>query len=86
MKEQNPTSRAHECSILGCPQITVLTKWADPRERWMLDVPLKDDDGMRIISLCPVHAREIFLIEESDYVALERAERLVVETVGQRPS
>lgn len=64
----------------------MLTKWADPRERWMLDVPLKDDDGMRIISLCPVHAREIFLIEESDYVALERAERLVVETVGQRPS
>ena len=76
----NRNARVHECSIIGCPRVTLLTRWADPRDRWMLEIPLKEDDGtIVIVNLCPVHAREQFNLHERDFVELEKAERMIAE-------
>lgn len=71
-----------ECSIVGCPRTTGLDRWADPRDRWMLEVPLKDGDDVIHVDLCPAHVRELFNLQERDYVELERTEKIISETNG----
>ena len=77
----------HRCSIVGCLCTTTATAWADPRDRWMLGLELKDDDGsLVIVNLCPQHTREQFDLQEAHYAELEKSEKLVRETVTGRPA
>jgi len=71
------------CSIIGCEHTTTATRWTDPRKRWMLGVHLKDEDRELNINLCPVHVREIFELQERDFVELEKAELLAASVSAE---
>ena len=70
----------YECSIEGCPRVTVLTRHENPRERWMIGIELTGNDEKKFkVNLCPVHTREIFCLEEEWYARLERTEAMIKE-------
>ena len=76
MKPTIPT----ECSIIGCQRKTFLTRWPDPRNRWLLGIELTEEDGSVVrVNLCPWHAREQFQLQEHDYAQMERMESMVTE-------
>ena len=55
----------------------------NPRQRWMFDVEVENDDGQKMrINLCPNHAREVFELSENDYVGLEQSEKFVKNVRG----
>jgi hypothetical protein len=74
-----------ECSILGCQRTTGIERWADPRDRWLLGIKLKDEDGEIVLNLCPAHAKEVFGLHERDFAELEKTERMIAETSNERP-
>lgn len=73
------TETIYECSIEGCPRVTVLTRHENPRERWMLNIELTGDKGKINVNLCPVHTKEIFALEEEWYLRMERTEKMIKE-------
>jgi hypothetical protein len=67
----------YECVIEGCDAVTDGRTYLDPRKRWILNLPLKDEKGEEIkINLCPKHVKSQFDLSEHDFSELEKMEEL----------
>lgn len=69
-----------ECIIIGCPETTSGERQGDVRRRWIIDLPLKDENNQeKLVNLCPTHARELLNLDEEFYQTTERTEKFVRE-------
>ena len=75
---KRPGTERIECTIESCPNYTHDPTHRDPRLRWAVRMPLKDEDGREfLVTLCPSHVRE-FLVADSDfYERTERTEKFI---------
>jgi hypothetical protein len=72
--------RKWHCSIDGCPRVTTVERHPNPRDRWMLDIILQDQDETVVtLNLCPVHAKEIFRLTDEWYERLKTTEKIIRE-------
>lgn len=58
----------HECSIVGCNNVTVNPFNPDPRQRWIIGLRLKEEDDTEInVNLCPGHVRRLMPGANEDF-------------------
>jgi hypothetical protein len=69
----------YECSIIGCPRVTVNPANPDPRLRWAIGMKLKDGEKTVTLNLCPAHVRELLFVDDDFYDRLARTEKFVRE-------
>jgi len=68
--------RIHECTVLGCEATTTEPSHPNPRFRWAI-FELPDDDGVKIVKLCPEHVREILPVDDDFFERVERTEKFI---------
>ena len=77
---EKPSMFPHHCTIVGCVETTSRERWDNPRDRWIINLPLTDENNIDVlVSLCPRHARELLNLDEDWYQTTERSEKFVRE-------
>lgn len=71
-----------ECCLTTCSNRTTRPESRDVRERWIVGVKMKDEDGNEhTVNFCPRHIREYLGADSDFYDRTERTERFVREKI-----
>jgi len=64
-----------ECIVEGCNRKTIKPEKTDPRKRWVVNYPWKDENDQEIkVTFCPLHIKEFWQLDEVDYLQLSNTE------------
>ena len=68
--------RLIECTISGCEETTFEPSHPNPRLRWAV-LEVTDDEGVKVVRLCPKHVREILPVDDEFFTRVENTEEFI---------